>query len=336
LLAAQSKKADSTKADTTKLAAALTNLSIPDIPAFTFLGATPTNIARPNGARAFGAALLQGVDANGKAKQGFALEVLPVLQLAKISLTAYQGSLGARLLSNLQLSLGTAKASGDTASTDVGMGLRTTVFDTGDPLANKAFVAMVDSLTNKCTPEFDDTKVRETVIHCLGEVVKKAGDEWNKRHWNSSAWVVAAALGTQLVQSQISTRRSLGWKAWTTASQGIADWGMVLAHTAYEDNRSGGPDSSFKALSYGARILVGGSSLNGFAEVVRQRRWDAKGAIEESPTVWSAGFEFPAAKDLWISAGMGKPYEKVKAPDRVFVFANIKWGVSGKSRLDPR
>lgn len=32
---------------------------------------------------------------------------------------------------------------------------------------------------------------------------------------------------------------------------------------------------------------------------------------------------------------MGKAYEKVKAPDRVFVFANVKWGVSGKGRLDP-
>lgn len=62
---------------------------------------------------------------------------------------------------------------------------------------------------------------------------------------------------------------------------------------------------------------------------------DAKGVIEKSPAIWAAGFEFPAGKDLWISAGMGKAYEKVKAPDRVFVFANVKWGVSGKGRLDP-
>lgn len=325
------------KAEAAKNRAALTNLSVPEIPAFSFLGATPTNIARPNGARAFGAALLQGVDASGKVKQGFALEILPFLHLGKTSLQQYQSSFWARVKSNLQLSVGTAKASGDSASTDIGLGLRVTLLDNGDALADTSFVQSVDRLTNECAPSSPDAKnVEATTEACMANKVKQEADKWNTARWNASAWVVAFALGAQLEQSKISDRRSLGWRAWSTYAQGLSGWGLLLFHASFDDNRVAGPDSSYKAVSGGIRLLVGGASLNGFAEVLQQKRWDTKVPVEKSPATWSGGVEFPAGKDFWISAGVGKAYEEVKAPDRVFVFANIKWGVSGKSRLEPK
>lgn len=325
------------KAQAAKERAALTNLSVPEIPAFSFLGATPTNIARPNGARAVGAALLQGVDVNGKVKQGFALEILPFLHLGNTSLQQYQNSAWARIKSNLQLSIGTTRASGDSASTDVGLGLRATLLDKGDALADKEFVQRVDALTDECAPASPDaSNVKEASAACMARKVSKAAEDWNKEQWNARAWTVAIAAGAQLEQSVIADRRSLGWRAWTTYAEGLAGWGLILLHAAYDDNRTAGPDSSYKAVSGGVRLLVGGTRLNGFFEVLQQKRWDTGLPIEKSPATWSGGAEFPAAKDMWISVGVGKAYEKIKAPDKVYVFANLKWGVSGKSRLEPR
>jgi len=335
-LAAQADSLTTNQAEAAKNRAALTNLSVPEIPAFSFLGATPTNIARPGGARAFGAALLQGVDASGKVKQGFALEILPLLQVGKTTLQQYQSSLWARIRSNLQFSIGTARAAGDSASTDMGIGLRATLLDQGDPLADRAFVARVDALTDECAPSDPTaTNVKETSRLCMEGKVSKAAATWNTERWNASAWIVAVAAGTQLEQSKLADRRSLGWRAWTTYGLGVSDWGLLLLHASFDDNQVAA-DSSYKAVSGGIRLLIGGPRLNGFAEVSQQKRWDTKLPIEKKPATWSGGLEFPAGKDFWISAGMGKAYEQVKAPDRVFVFANIKWGVSGKSRLEPK
>ncbi|NOT09672.1 MAG: hypothetical protein HOP28_15880 [Gemmatimonadales bacterium] len=334
-------------ADAAKERAALTNLSVPDIPAFSFLGAAPTTIARPSGARALGAALLQGIDGAGKAKQGFALEILPLLHIGRpTSLRDYQNSLWARIRNNLQLSIGTARATGDSADTDVGIGLRLTLFDAGDALADRGFVAKVDSAMALCAPtgvgNAPPVSVDQAAVErCMGGKLKALVDtltakSWNSLRWNASALAVAVAVGSRLTESRFSERRALGWRAWGTYAQRVSTWGHLLLHTAIEDNRAGGPDSSFKAATGGLRLLVGGSSLNGFVEVTQQKKWDTKAAIEKSPASWSGGLEFPVAKDLWISTGIGKAYEQVKGPDRVQLFANIKWGISGKSRLDPR
>ena len=50
---------------------------------------------------------------------------------------------------------------------------------------------------------------------------------------------------------------------------------------------------------------------------------------------WSAGVEFLATPNLWISTGVGDAYAAVEGPDRVVVFADIKWGLSQKARLAP-
>jgi hypothetical protein len=49
----------------------------PQSPAFTFLGTTPTKVTRPGSIRDLGAALTNGIDADGKAVQGVAVESSP-------------------------------------------------------------------------------------------------------------------------------------------------------------------------------------------------------------------------------------------------------------------
>jgi len=66
----------------TKLKAAMVDLSVPDSPAFTVLGLTPEEVARPTTARKLATSLLNGVDRNGVLQTGVAIDTVPYLALA--------------------------------------------------------------------------------------------------------------------------------------------------------------------------------------------------------------------------------------------------------------
>jgi hypothetical protein len=45
--------------------------------------------------------------------------------------------------------------------------------------------------------------------------------------------------------------------------------------------------------------------------------------------------EFLVSQDLWLSTGVGEPFEALDEPDRAAVFANLRWGISKKARMAP-
>jgi hypothetical protein len=121
-----------------KLAAAMVDLPVPDSPAFTVLGLTPEEVARPTSARKLAASLLNGVDRKGVLQSGVALDTLPYLALAGhlIELTEYRvrARYLLRFAARTQLSVATSKASDvNDKAMRVALGMRMTLVDFGDP-----------------------------------------------------------------------------------------------------------------------------------------------------------------------------------------------------------
>jgi hypothetical protein len=80
-------------------------------------------------------------------------------------------------------------------------------------------------------------------------------------------------------------------------------------------------------------MIRGAASRNLFVEVVGTKRLNTVPGVSRSNVQWSSGVEFQIAPDYWLSTGFGKRYAEQGEPDRVVVIANLRWGITSKSRF---
>ena len=108
------------------LQAQLPAYNIPDDPAFVFLGVAPKRVANPGTLPALGIALADGIDLEGRVNAGVAISFLPS-NVLRYNLTPerYRNGRPSFWLYNTQVSIGTVRKSGDTAVTDLALGIRT-------------------------------------------------------------------------------------------------------------------------------------------------------------------------------------------------------------------
>jgi hypothetical protein len=306
--------------------------AIPDAPAFIFLGANPAEVQRPMSPRSLAASLASGIDAAGRVQQGFALDLAPwsLIPTLRIPLSQYQQSPASFLLANTQISLGTLRTPGDDGSTDLSLGIRLTLWDRSDPMADAAFTKTLRSrLLTGCVPAGPtDTTA---MLECASRVNQEAREEWRRSgRWNRSSFAVAAAAGTRLDQSRFDQHRWLGWSGWATGAFPLTSSGQVLAQLRY-DERSPVPDEpKEQTLRYGGRAFIGSATVNAFLEIVGVDRLEAPAGSDEGETKWSAGIEFRAGEQLWLSTGLGTSGE---GSDRAVVLAGLRWNVTDEPRF---
>jgi hypothetical protein len=330
-------------------AADLTAGPLPETPAFVFLGTSPSEITRPTTLKNLGAGLAQGIDENGRVLQGVAFELTPAFYLTSVTLKQYREDWSKYALSNLQLTLATVRTSGDSANTDLALGLRLPIFDAGDPMRNQEFTRRIAERMTACAqvvtpppPDADPNAPPESVdrtafIACMDSAAAPVAKEWLEDHWNASALTLAAATGTRLTSSRFSDRRWLGTQLWLAGALGLGDWGQFIVQGSYLDSRLADADAlEYKATALGARLLAGGRRINGFAELSGETRFDRSDAVKKDDGRWSAGIEFLVGDDLWLSTGLGSTYQELDEPERTLVFANLRWGVSEKARMTPQ
>ena len=131
------------------------DLAVPESPAFTVLGVTPSNVVRPSTGKDLATSLLNGIDQNGNFQTGIALDMIPYLLAvgSKITITEYRASYMTRFISRASVSFGTTKGVTDDKATRLAVGLRLSLFDFGDPRSdsqldacfNTAFAAFVSN-----------------------------------------------------------------------------------------------------------------------------------------------------------------------------------------------
>ncbi|HCV43785.1 MAG TPA: hypothetical protein DGH68_09905, partial [Bacteroidetes bacterium] len=118
------------------------DFAIPDAPAFTLLGSEPSNILRPTTVREFSVAFSDFVS-NGSSltiPRTFGVEFSPGLIISgpKLSLTDYRKL---DWLYRLRVSAATQRNGNGNSSTDMALGVRTSVIDESDLRHDDAYVA---------------------------------------------------------------------------------------------------------------------------------------------------------------------------------------------------
>ncbi len=307
---------------------------VPESPAFTWLSASPAHVTHPTTARGLASSLATLIDSTGTVRQGFALDAAPWVWIPGVRIPADQyGDPLKYALANTVLSFGTAAAGGGSGDTDVALGLRTTFFDQADPMRDPAFRDTLRAVQAACgaDPDLDP----DDVLACAGEGAEKARNKWLAGRWNAGSLSAAFVTGWRFADSRPSAGAWGGWSAWASGALPVGSWAQLLGQVQYAARRALPADSvRAGALDAGARLVVGSSWVNGFAETSVARRLGGR-AEDRTTAQWSAGVEFRAASSLWLSTGLGSGFA-TDASDRMVVLANVRWRVSDVPRLAPR
>lgn len=121
--------------------------NVPESPAFAVLGATPSNVLRGTASKPLAISLLTQAAKGSSLASGVAFDVAPYAYVGRFrNVAEYQGSTLKRILSNVLVSLATVEAPGDVNSVAFASGLRVTLWDDHDLLANSSLSDLVSRL----------------------------------------------------------------------------------------------------------------------------------------------------------------------------------------------
>lgn len=314
--------------------------AVPEAPAFTFLSASPSLIERPATIRDFGASLLTGVGADGRVREGFALNastwnLIPGLA---IPLSTYQKRLWAYALANTELSIGTIRVAGDTMDTEAAIGFRVTPFDRTDPMHDPTFTANLGSaILQNCAPA---TPGSGQSAACVDSITASQFADYTSENWTDLRLSLAVAWGMRFENSALDQREYSGFNAWAVgAVPVIPRRAQLIGQVRYKSHSEVSDVAGYSAVNYGARVLWGSAALNGFAEYVRESRSLEDDVpqvkeIDSDADGWSAGLEFRITENTWLSTGFGSRFTALGDAERTAVFANLRWGVTSKSRIE--
>lgn len=325
--------------------------AVPDAPAFTFLGVAPTKITRASSARDLGASLVNTIDSTGHVVTGVAIgaTVWTLLPNAGVSLDAYQHHLGAYALANSQVSLGTARASGDSSDTNIALGLRTTLYDASDPMRNEEFVNSLTAALTDCLkfvtrptigvqpdstgPEGPQRVTPDSAEQCAGAANDTLRTRWFKNNWNKPSVSVGAAIGWRIPGSELGAMDPMGVSLWLTGSMPYGASAQLVGQLQFDHRNRRDTTTATNVLSYGARLVRGTDAQNLFFEIVGTKRFDVTATTSRSNVQWSGGVELKVGEHYWVSTGFGKRYTASGQPDRLVVIADVRWGIASKARL---
>jgi hypothetical protein len=323
----------------------IVQFSIPNSPAFDFIGESPDEVTRPTSPKAFTTALLSGLTAAGKFQQGIAIEIAPWQLLSPhMDLREYQTTSGF-LISNSSFSIGTVKASGDTTDTNLGLGARVILLDRTDPSgpASKAAgdAAMRRVLLTCLPPGPVQPGQVATVKQCIAREDSAFHASWREAHWNDYAISVAGATGWGLSKSAWNDRHNLGSAVWgllaaplclQLAQAGLCQKGQWLLKAQYE-SRDSAAAARVKQFLGGIRATLGSASFGAFVEDLYRHRSTVAADAKKSRNDWSLGVEFKMADVTWITAGVGSRYDELSKDSKAVVLAGLRFNVSPKQQF---
>jgi hypothetical protein len=200
----------------------------------------------------------------------------------------------------------------------------------------------VDSQAAAIKPILDALNAAQ--VGCLEEAVEEIGRQAADSLWNAPRVYLAYAGSLRLTNSKFRDPGRVADRVWVAGSiplssiAGPLPFARATQAIFYLDaTRRRAIDSldAYSAWGYGARVNYGSATANVFAEIAGEGRSNPPAGIKKRSSGWSAGVEFLAANEMWISTGFGKRAEELLAPDKTVLVANIRWGFSNKSFLAP-
>jgi hypothetical protein len=299
------------------------DFAIPDIPAFQALGIEPDVILRPSDAKALALMLGEQTLRNGVLPESYAAEIAPGLLIGAGNLTLAQYR-AASWLYNTRVSVGSSRKPDTTGTTQVGFGLRTTIYNEGDLKRDTVFGSAVnrvlglqneerDSLVTKFLTDndlndSDRASNPEIRLACSRYVKEKVAARtqlgrdsvqilratYKQQNWNKRSMDVG---GAALLESPDSLTKNVDFRrlnVWLTAGFPAGST-QILAGGSYS---YGLVDSAWRhSLSVGARWYGGSNNAKGFAELGYKLPVSGDGQRVEG----SLGGEFLLLDGAWIA-----------------------------------
>lgn len=322
------------------------DLSMPDSPGLQMVGLGTSDALRPTSPRAFGKAVVAGLDKEGKPKMGFALDFAPYKILAPTtSRKTYAENGLMRIAWNTQASFGVGKATdSQDKSLRVGYGLSSILWrrDTSDPVLNDTYqTCLSDRLLVINT---------ETVPQELGGKtgtdagLKSCYDKFTSDAWNGTGLTVGLA-GAQVSSTGKWSDSSTGSTgAWVTLTYGFEDfpnsplrkmgeivltWRKLGGEQVADTTATGG---IYKRDSNSTSIVgryKGSEKWNFYAEYSYQRYKSAFIGDETSRRL-AAIYETKVGEGTWFTIGIGGEGGRSGGANRNFVLTGFKFGGSEK------
>jgi hypothetical protein len=312
--------------------------AVPESPAQAYLGSSSGTVLRPTNPRALASALINAIDTAGKVKQGLSVDFTPwtLIPGFKADLNSYQANSSIYLISNTQISLATAKTSGDTATTEFSAGLRLLFFDYGDPMYSKYFTdGLHEQAKASCVlPNQPGSPIDTACSEKLNLELRK---KWLDQNWNRASLAVGLALGLRLPDSEIKEQKYSGFSLWGTWAFPIYTWGQSLVQVNYRRRESAHDSLQANLLYLAGKAYAGTSKWNVFLEYSDRIRIEkiVDGISFVNPTSqWTGGIEFLAAQGFWISTGVGYIFDNLEEPESTVLAFNLIWDISSGPRFN--
>ncbi len=295
--------------------------------------------------------ILNGVNSDGDFATGFSMEILPyVLVRGKgLTLSEYRDSSLTRFFSNTKLSVATTKATGNSETTRLGVGVEFVLMNNGDLRNDQCLLQDIKYLTQEkpepCTkniklvpetlkpcdsPDPDKCKAifEEYLIKLDPQflVAKKAAEERGKQ---ASMWTVATGSSWVSPSGSYRDLRGEGIGVWTTYKQGLGTNSQLLFQGSYRTNERTRVKSSndefvnVDTLMGGVRLLSGDRNFRFSLETAYNR--ESQGGKQNNDYLsYGIGLEPRVGEDLWLSLSFGGTTGRQNGSD-VQIGAGLKW-----------
>lgn len=312
--------------------------AVPEAPAFTFLGVSPSKVDRPGNLRDLGLSLQNGIGKSGKAGDGFALDasVWNLIPRFDLPLERYRSRNPLwYMLGNLQASIATIRTAGDDGDLQAALGLKSVIVDRGDPMLDEALTQKLAAGLSRCRPAQPGAGQSAA---CVDSVTADVIGEYTATNWNRPQLAIAAAWGYRFDNAEIKRRAWMGSDVWLVGALPLGGRFQLLGQSKYQRLTAEDSLPSYENVTAALRAVGGSASFNAFVEIAHEWRTPINGGksgvvLNKDVGGWSSGVEFRLAANTWISTGLGSQFTALKEPERTVVFAAIKWGISSQARL---
>lgn len=337
------------------------DFSVPESPAFTMLGVTPQDVAKPPDAEGLGVALLNATDQNGVLQSGIAIDTNPYLVFRGPTLTIedYQDKYWQQFLSRTKLSVATTKASGDAKDTRGAAGLLFVPIDTADPrLDKKLGDCLTTALSFEGPPVPPDPQNHASDVEPLDKTIQKklleCHEEFTKRkktNWNASSWMIGIAAASVTDDGKVESLHGDGVGIWTSYSRQFAFGretqsqapksdvrrAQVIVHGRYRTSEKVKPEGSDTEIDQdsmllGARLRLGAPEFGGSVEVSHIRKEPDEGNADSHFRVL-IGAERLIFGSTWLQIAVGRDVGREEGDDLVIRSA-FRWSFSQKRKFE--
>lgn len=329
-------------------------------PAFVALDVTPETVTHPGTPREFAASLLNGVDRKGTLQTGLALEAAPyqVFFGPQTSLTEYRDSYLTRLLYNINLSLGTTKAStNDDKAQRLAFGMELTLFDKGDPRLDPRVEDLFHQVTTKIPfpirdPDMSDAewdafvKAHYEKYGDPNQAYVKGLEEIRAASWGRTSWNVAWAPTFVSTSGRAGDLKYEGLTAWTTFAYGFEDVSALkgrvqfIAHLRYREGEEVADpnDATHKfrqdSLFAAGRLRWGRPDLNFSGEGAYIQIWNGPGGDGHAVRL-GAVLEKKLSSNLWFVLSAGEDFGAAGQANDLFSVGSLRFGSADSPTFAP-